>query len=141
MVRAKATISAVSAIAGMSFGGTNEPTSISLSPASASARTQAFFAAVDRERFAGAEQSGEVGGRIGTRSDGGELDECGAGAAFAAFADMADGKADEPTGVTKEQRFSKAVLVDGADLGSRIQTGKEFIRELGALPQARSVTI
>src|SRR5437763_3119461 len=46
IVRAKATISAVSAIAGMSFGGTKEPTSISLRPALASARIHAFFAAV-----------------------------------------------------------------------------------------------
>src|SRR5207249_5805786 len=38
--------SAVSAIAGISFGGTKEPTSISRRPAAASARIQAFFASV-----------------------------------------------------------------------------------------------
>src|SRR5690242_21089562 len=39
-------MSPVSAIAGISFGGTNEPTSISVRPARASARIQAFFASV-----------------------------------------------------------------------------------------------
>ena len=42
----KATISAVSAIAGISLGGTNEPTSISLRPAAARAPIQAFLASV-----------------------------------------------------------------------------------------------
>src|SRR3954471_21650587 len=45
-VLAYCTISAVSAIAGMSLGGTNEPTSISFSPAAARAAIQAFLAAV-----------------------------------------------------------------------------------------------
>src|SRR5262245_17530332 len=39
-------MSAVSAMAGISLGGTNEPTSISFSPAAASAEIQAFFASV-----------------------------------------------------------------------------------------------
>src|SRR5918992_1406824 len=52
MERASRTISAVSAIAGMSFGGTKEPTSISRSPAAASARIQAFFASVGMRCFA-----------------------------------------------------------------------------------------
>ena len=46
MVRACATISPVSAMAGISFGGTNEPTSISSSPAAASALIQRFLASV-----------------------------------------------------------------------------------------------
>src|SRR6185436_17348930 len=45
-VLAKLTISPVSAIAGISLGGTKEPTSISFTPAAASAAIQAFFAAV-----------------------------------------------------------------------------------------------
>ena len=45
-VLANRTTSPVSAIAGMSFGGTNEPTSISRRPAAASAAIQAFFASV-----------------------------------------------------------------------------------------------
>src|SRR5687767_15674338 len=43
IVFANPTTSAVSAIAGISFGGTNEPTSISFRPAAASAEIQAFF--------------------------------------------------------------------------------------------------
>ena len=46
IVQACATISPVSAMAGISFGGTNEPTSISLRPAAASALIHAFLAAV-----------------------------------------------------------------------------------------------
>jgi len=52
IVRAKLTISAVSAIAGISFGGTNEPTSISRKPAAASAAIHAFFASVGMRFFA-----------------------------------------------------------------------------------------
>jgi hypothetical protein len=45
-VSACATTSPVSAIAGISFGGTNDPTSISSTPAAASALIQRFFASV-----------------------------------------------------------------------------------------------